>query len=169
MNDLTVDFFAYTMSPYPTDFNWDFGDGTTGNGQLLTHTYAEEGTYIVVLHSIDVTGCESTYEDTISVSIVGNYQSINEPSGLYITDVSEVYPNPVHSGSKINISLQTAAKIQIKVYNQVGQNVCNSTESLSMGTHKIPIGIDNLREGFYTLHIISDNNETIVRKFIKVQ
>jgi len=369
-NSLTVDFEAYTMSIFPTEFDWNFGDGTSGTGQSISHTYTEEGLYLVTLHSIDSTGCEFIYEEEIYVgdmlfdiggavflnqnipadyadvqlmeldSITGNvvtigtttindigeyvfenfainnfrmyfvqaelteqsayfgeylptyhisalywedanpifpnpsgdsydiymlpvitfnpgigdisgivnsgitkgilsnvemllldqnndpltyvrtneegvfdfgelswgtynvytelvgvttepititisentptanitiyvsngstYQSIDEPSG-YITNVSEVYPNPVHSGSKINVSLQTASDLKLMIYNQVGQIVCTSIEALSQGSHRIAIETGNLNEGFYTLHIISDKGEVIVRKFIKVQ
>ncbi|MCO6475611.1 MAG: PKD domain-containing protein [Phaeodactylibacter sp.] len=32
-----------------TDWQWDFGDGATGSGQEVTHTYADEGAYTVCL------------------------------------------------------------------------------------------------------------------------
>ena len=59
--DLTVEFEAFTISPYPTTFSWDFGDNYSGTGQSVSHTYAEEGVYLVVLTSIDSTGCESEF------------------------------------------------------------------------------------------------------------
>jgi len=33
----------------PIEFDWDFGDGTTGHGAVVTHTYAISDTYTVVL------------------------------------------------------------------------------------------------------------------------
>ena len=32
-----------------TDWQWDFGDGQTGNGQQVTHSYADQGVYTVCL------------------------------------------------------------------------------------------------------------------------
>ncbi len=97
--DLTVIFEAYTISPHPTEFNWDFGDGTEGTGQTINHTYSEEGLYFVILYSIDSTGCEFTYEEEIFVFDQGNdceafyfymqYPGINE---IQFMDASWGYP-----------------------------------------------------------------------------
>lgn len=38
---------------------WDFGDGTTATGSNLEHTYADTGTFTVLLTVIDVNGCEA--------------------------------------------------------------------------------------------------------------
>jgi PKD repeat protein len=40
----------------PLSFAWDFGDGAKGSGAVVTHTYAEGGTYPVVLTVDDGTG-----------------------------------------------------------------------------------------------------------------
>ncbi|HET7717748.1 MAG TPA: PKD domain-containing protein, partial [Bauldia sp.] len=40
----------------PLTYAWDFGDGTTGTGAIVTHTYAGGGTYPVVLTVDDGTG-----------------------------------------------------------------------------------------------------------------
>ncbi len=47
---------------------WDFGDGQTGNGQMLSHTYAASGTYNVVLKVKDNKGAISQDAKTISVT-----------------------------------------------------------------------------------------------------
>ncbi len=47
-----------------TAFKWNFGDGATGSGRLVTHTYAQEGTYKVTL---TVTSHAGTKSQTISV------------------------------------------------------------------------------------------------------
>ena len=38
-----------TTAPRPYRVAWNFGDGTTGSGQDVTHDYAAEGTYTVTL------------------------------------------------------------------------------------------------------------------------
>jgi PKD repeat protein len=49
----------------PTTLSWDFGDGTTGQGASLTHTYATSGTYMVYL-----TGTYSTFPPTSALHFV---------------------------------------------------------------------------------------------------
>jgi PKD repeat protein len=54
----------------PLTFRWDFGDGTTGVGAKVLHTYAEGGTYPVVLVVDDGRGLSnSTSRATLQLSI----------------------------------------------------------------------------------------------------
>ncbi len=51
--NLTIDFYGYAYdfeNPNATfDYTWDFGDGNTGTGEIVTHTYAAGGIYSVEL------------------------------------------------------------------------------------------------------------------------
>ncbi|MFK5855058.1 MAG: PKD domain-containing protein, partial [Bacteroidota bacterium] len=70
IGDLSVDFQAYLDGGYYAEYTWDFGDGTTGTGATITHTYTESGMYEVVLTAVnqDSTGsCTSTYFDVVWV------------------------------------------------------------------------------------------------------
>lgn len=49
-------------------YEWDFGDGTSGEGVSADHTYLAEGTYVVKLTVTDGEGATGTDEQTISVS-----------------------------------------------------------------------------------------------------
>ncbi|MEM9718985.1 MAG: PKD domain-containing protein, partial [Bacteroidota bacterium] len=49
-------------------YNWDFGDGTTGQGITTSHTYQFAGIYIVRLIVTDNGGLRDTAEATITVS-----------------------------------------------------------------------------------------------------
>jgi PKD repeat protein len=69
-------FFAGSGSDTPSDqplleYAWDFGDGTSGSGQFPTHTYRDEGLYVVTLIVTDDDW--ATGVDSLNVT-VGNIQ-----------------------------------------------------------------------------------------------
>ncbi|HQW21725.1 MAG TPA: PKD domain-containing protein, partial [Bacteroidia bacterium] len=41
-------------------YTWDFGDGQTGTGQNITHTYSAQGTYQICLMIATNVGCIDT-------------------------------------------------------------------------------------------------------------
>jgi len=48
-------------------YEWDFGDGTSGTGETVSHTYDTAGTYVVLLRVTDDDGDASTAQKTIYV------------------------------------------------------------------------------------------------------
>jgi PKD repeat protein len=50
----------------PVLYDWDFGDGEAGGGQVVAHTYAAEGDYTVTLTATNACGGEAT-ADSITV------------------------------------------------------------------------------------------------------
>ncbi len=81
INDLTVDYtgFSTAIGDSSTVFNWNFGDGETGIGQSVTHTYAEDGIYNVeLIATSNNSNCTSIYNEMVWVgtdftfSVYGN-------------------------------------------------------------------------------------------------
>ena len=67
---LTFTFMGHTGSPYPTQYNWNFGDPQSGsnnvsNLQNPVHVFSTSGSYTITLHTIDSTGCEWNRTQTI--------------------------------------------------------------------------------------------------------
>ncbi|WP_047998475.1 right-handed parallel beta-helix repeat-containing protein [Puniceibacterium sp. IMCC21224] len=55
--------------PEGTTFQWDFGDGTTGTGDQIDHTYTDGGTYDVTLTVVLPDG--RTDAETVSLGVAG--------------------------------------------------------------------------------------------------
>jgi len=61
--------FDASSSTAPADivtYDWDFGDGNTGSGVSVSHTYSELGRYIVTLSIADAGGAQGTAERPIT-------------------------------------------------------------------------------------------------------
>src|SRR6185312_15025117 len=60
----TINFNASGSTAAPghtiTTFAWNFGDGTLGDGALVTHAYSQTGSYTVTLKVTDDAGRKST-------------------------------------------------------------------------------------------------------------
>ncbi len=63
----------------PVTYMWDFGDGTTAEGLVATHTYSTPGTYTVTL-----TASNKKSSDTRTMTVVAN-RPIQPPSIVSIT------------------------------------------------------------------------------------
>jgi PKD repeat protein len=84
INDLTVDFEAYLNNSQEGEYTWDFGDGETGTGPIISHTYTADGIYIVSLTVVDsVTGCFTSYTDYLWI---GDNITFNIDGNIYLAD-----------------------------------------------------------------------------------
>ena len=93
-----------------------------------------------------------------SFAAVQNVQEIgNEPN---IFDAS-LYPNPVISGNKLNISVPDNRKLDYRIFNSVGYEVASGKVANQS------ININKLTSGTYIVRF-SDGQKEIVKKFIKL-
>lgn len=65
---LTVDFQGNLLSgDEPASYEWEFGDGGSGTGRIVFHTYLNPGAFLAVLKVTDAAGQEATQELGINV------------------------------------------------------------------------------------------------------
>ena len=78
-------------------YDWNFGDGNTYTGNQIRHEhrYSGEGEYYVSLTVRDLSGCSSSFSDTITVSDRFNANNIFTPNGDNINDFFVIKTNGV--------------------------------------------------------------------------
>ncbi|QTN39045.1 PKD domain-containing protein [Cryomorphaceae bacterium] len=103
--------FTFTSSGSSAfTYDWDFGDGNTDQGNLVTHTYAQDGNYTVCMTTTDDQGCSSDSCQVVNYSTVG----LEEPQ-----EFLHIYPNPASSV----ITIEGRVDGPILWFNQLGQQI----------------------------------------------
>lgn len=104
---LTVDFMGYFEGGSgDISYEWNFGDGSTGTGQMITHEYDTSGIYNIELMAYDSSGCTSI-----------TYQSV------WVGDISFDITGMVYIGD----SLQMAdyAQVHLMTFDTLGNGLIN--------------------------------------------
>jgi PKD repeat protein len=58
---------SYDPDGVISEYLWSFGDGTTGSGQVVSHVYADGGTFVVTLTVIDDSGAKASWPKEVPV------------------------------------------------------------------------------------------------------
>jgi len=69
---------SYDIDGEIVSYEWDFGDGQSGSGMVVEHSYSHPGTYNVTLKVTDDSGVESTYTITITVSEISKKDELKQ-------------------------------------------------------------------------------------------
>ena len=107
MNGLYVTFDAVGSSDPdgdPLTFNWDFGDGYTGNGRICTHTYHSPGNYTVIMTVSDGKLNDIAIQTISVVHSAGAFPQPFDVDAIYVEDIHVALP-PTGSDSNGNGSL----------------------------------------------------------------
>lgn len=96
--DCHVEFTGSTNITGSMQWFWDFGDGTTGTGQVVNHSYRQVGTYNVTLKGVPFSGtCFSndTFYITHPITINNVFAIDFTKTGSCIGDVYQFFDNTV--------------------------------------------------------------------------
>lgn len=80
VNSRTVTFDgsgSYDPDGEIASYKWDFGDGSTGEGKIIQHTYTQDGTFTAKLNVTDLFGAYDTDECVVTVDTVAPTTKVN--------------------------------------------------------------------------------------------
>ncbi len=145
------------------------------NGQFTFNNIAY-GSYLVYA---DLTGMYSLPEkvvldedfpiaDSIYIEMsVTPLLSIHEPDQRMF-DILSLYPNPARNKITLDITSEETTKLEIMVYNQLGQQMLGEDHLIYKGDNKLEINIANLPGSIYFLRMQAMNGTPLMKSFIKV-
>lgn len=164
-----------------TNFYWSFGDGSSSTAQFPTHQYSTFGAYNLCLTISDsLTGCYSTYCDTIgldsngnllkkdgfSITVVDERDLTNVPTITSIKDVN-VYPNPSAGAYTIKLNLKMSEEIFITAINSLGQEIFNEKRNGISGINEFSMDMKDSPNGIYFLTIRAGEQAKNVKVYIQ--
>jgi PKD repeat protein len=157
-NSATVSFDASSSADYDL-LSWDFGDGSTGTGPLVSHTYNANQTYTVTLTGTN--NCGTTVQ-TYQVTVAGIGLAENE-----ISRSLNLYPNPSSGKFSVSFSTSTSEDIEISIISATGQSVGQWSYASVKGKFKQDFDLSQYPAGIYMIQIKS--NQGVVNQRIVLQ
>ncbi len=76
----TITFTGICSVPNVASWDWDFKDGNTGSGQVVSNTFTVDGTYLVLLTVTTTEGCVKTFSMNITVEPEFEFPNVITPN-----------------------------------------------------------------------------------------
>ncbi|MFK8037477.1 MAG: PKD domain-containing protein [Crocinitomicaceae bacterium] len=158
-------------------YTWSFGDGNSGTGAQLTHTYAGNGPYVLCLTINDGLGCTDTFCDTVSVDsngtiieaegfdlVIGEY---NAPLSISDNDLSSsvnVFPNPATDFINVEFNSNGSVLNSVKMFDLSGKLI-HQEDMNGSELNIVTVNTQNIEPGTYLVQM-SFNNKLVNQKVI---
>ena len=137
-------------------------DDSYGDGLSLSAGGVDAG-YRVNDGSVDViaSGANPAFGSSVTESFASSASSssINE----ILTDGISVYPNPTSQLANVYFNLNKASTVSVNLLNVLGQKMSANTYTMSAGSQKIEVDVNNFITGVYFLEL-NVNGESITQK-----
>lgn len=176
-DDCSFDFVAYiSYAGVPvTNWFWDFGDGTTGNGSTISgHQFPGPGSYevCVTLFGVNLDGtdcCFATFCTEVEVDCDpcerrerSERNAVDEG-----TNSLQMYPNPSEGDFTLNIQLNEEAPVSIEIIDMKGAVLYSKDlGTVSKGQHNFRIAAE-LATGMYIANVTAGDQQMRERLVIK--
>ena len=164
--------FWNAIPAYPwnvTAASWSWGDGTITNSLYCSHLYSVSATYTICLTVTVSCGASSSLcasylinksasgaagMDILSVNVIPPQTVL----GIGSTDKAvffdfNIYPNPNNGNFQVNISELRSGKVDLEVYNIIGERIYSFTEEIKNEQWQRNIVIAEAPQGIYFMRI----------------
>jgi PKD repeat protein len=139
--------------------HWVFVGGGVTATLNNTYSYSYYGSQVVILS----VSCGAK-----NIANFTGYIYIDATTGVKENSVDPqiyLYPNPVSDFLNITFSEPNITYTSLKIYNTAGQQVFE--QPIDMNIKQFGINVGELTKGVYFIRLNTDNNQTIVKKFLK--
>ncbi|MCA1764469.1 MAG: T9SS type A sorting domain-containing protein [Flavobacteriales bacterium] len=145
--------FNYSGTQDVDSVTWDFGDGQTGSGLEVQHTYIDSGEYTICATAYNACGTDSTCttfetQGTVGVKTIAGFKPI------------QVYPNPTRNTLTV---VHDTPGIRVSVRNALGQEV----QTAILNATRAQIDVGQLPPGLYLLQLTDGNKKVGYARFVK--
>ncbi len=140
-----------------TSWAWDFGDGGTSNQQNPTHTYSQNGTYVVTL---TINGGTCTYTDTLDVIVVGIEDILDDPASV------SILPNPTAGAATLYLTKAAKKAIDVEIVSIDGRVVISTV--LGTGRSQLELDLSELPNAMYYVRLKS-GDRSVTKKLVLQQ
>ncbi len=164
-------FKARSNASANASYYWDFGDGNTGKGKAIRHSYAKRGVYKVKLVIADRNAdCKIVKYTVIYIGVKPPKRAalqLDNSSSVERTESDETplewraNVSPVPAINKIDVTSADKELTKVKIYSSDGTLALEIDKDL----HNIDISI--LSKGFYYAHVYAKDGTFKIVKFIK--
>ena len=143
----------YTTASNPSStYVWTVTGGTITSGQgsnQVTVLWGNPGNGTITVSETTLANCDGT-SPVFAVSI-------NACTGIEDdkADGFNIYPNP--ASDVLNFRMGNAAKMNVSIYNHIGQVVYHSDNVKATGSGEVRIDISDLNTGSYTFRAVSED------------
>jgi PKD repeat protein len=143
------------VSSGATSWQWDFGDGTVSDEQNPTHSYAEEGDYIVVLIA-------SNGQCTDTVTGIVTFTPLVSTTDLPGLGYYRLLPNPGAGHLRVQAGFERPQSVTIRILGAAGETV-TTRRTLPATALEESFDLSALPSGTYTVTLTGEDGFASLR------
>jgi hypothetical protein len=141
-------------------FNWNFGDGTSGSGATTVHNYGGPGVFTVTL-TVSDTVCGTTDDTTFAVT-----SSIGLDENA-LGQTLAAFPNPNTGMFTVRISGASEFEGQLEVLNLMGQLVSATSVDKRSASLDVNLDLSDYAKGIYMVRLSGSEGQAVLRVAVR--